>query len=401
MSNPLFTFGTSRGGTTFFTRILSVNPEIKVASDPFLPLFRAFRNEVITQNVDPSYDIHQPLEDYYFSASKLQRMKTIQSSSLNMQLLNSDLSKLQSQLAARMSLAAKELASGASEIRGNTILELFSGGLSLLENVYEAQDTSWCGSNDNWVVEFLPILANAFKDAKFIIMVRDPRGAMASSRKVGDKNPELVPLMYSFAQHWRKHAAFSWKLMKDPNLKDRLFVLRYEDLVCSPGEKVKEICKFLNVEFSRDMLVPKNFRPISGEEWTTYSSFEVPEDIIYTDSIDSWKKYWEKRQIEFIEFICDPEMRLFGYEPQEYFNGSLSTAAMEFLLEDDQTAQGWRGRHEAWDKEIAHQLTRKEMIQKNVDNSSRDNKENYFLFEEVFEDCCNLKNTKYEKAHNG
>ena len=45
-----------------------------------------------------------------------------------------------------------------------------------------------------------------------------------------------------------------------------------------------------------------------------------------------------KGQTEFTEFICDPDMRLFGYEPQEYSGGGLSTAAMEFLLDDDKTA---------------------------------------------------------------
>lgn len=394
MSKPLFTFGTSRGGTTFFARILSVNPEIKVASDPFLPLFRAFRNEVIIPKVDSLYDIRQPLEDYYFSESKLQRMRAIQSSSLDIKLSINNLSNIQSQLAARMSLAAKELASRVGEISGDTVRELFNSSLFLLENVYEAQDISWCGSNDNWVIEFLPVLANAFKDAKFIVIIRDPRGAIASSMKVGEENPELVPLMYSFAQHWRKHAAFSWKLMRDPKIKDRLFVLRYEDLVCSPEEKVKEICEFLDVPFSSDMLVTKNFRSISGKEWTTYSSFEVPENVIYTDSIESWKKYLKKGQTEFTEFICDPEMRLFGYEPQEYLSGGLSTAAMEFLLDDDKTAQGWRGRHEAWDKEIAHHLVKKELIQNNAGDSSREDKETYFLFKEVFEGCCNLRNAK-------
>lgn len=394
MSRPLFTFGTSRGGTTFFARILSVNPEIKVASDPFLPLFRAFRNEVIVQKVDSLYDIRQPLEDYYFSESKLQRMRAIQSSSLDIKLSVNSLINIQSQLATRMGLAAKELASKTNEMKGDTIRELFNSGLSLLENVYEAQDISWCGSNDNWVIEFLPVLASAFKDAKFIVIIRDPRGAIASSMKVGEKNPELVPLMYSFAQHWRKHADFSWKLMRDPQIKDRLFVLRYEDLVCSPEEKVKEICEFLDVPFLSDMLVTKNFRSISGKEWTTYSSFEVPGNVIYTDSVESWKKYLKKGQTEFTEFICDPDMRLFGYEPQEYFGGGLSTAAMEFLLDDDKTAQGWRGRHEAWDKEITHHLVKKELIQNNAGDSSREDKETYFLFEEVFEGCCNLRNTK-------
>ena len=52
MTLPLFSCGTARGGTTFFTRILSVNKQVKMASDPLLPLFRAFRNEVVLNKID-------------------------------------------------------------------------------------------------------------------------------------------------------------------------------------------------------------------------------------------------------------------------------------------------------------------------------------------------------------
>ena len=71
MSLPLFSCGTSRGGTTFFTRILSVNKQVKMASDPLLPLFRAFRNEIVLNKIDKDFDISQPLDDYYYYKNKL------------------------------------------------------------------------------------------------------------------------------------------------------------------------------------------------------------------------------------------------------------------------------------------------------------------------------------------
>ena len=53
MIAPLFSCGTSRGGTTFFARMLSLNAEIAMASDPFLPLFRSFRTAVVWDQIDP------------------------------------------------------------------------------------------------------------------------------------------------------------------------------------------------------------------------------------------------------------------------------------------------------------------------------------------------------------
>ena len=57
---------------------------------------------------------------------KLQRMRAIQSSSLDIKLSVNNLSNIQSQLAARMNLAAKELASRVGEIIGGTVRELFN-----------------------------------------------------------------------------------------------------------------------------------------------------------------------------------------------------------------------------------------------------------------------------------
>src|SRR3989339_367076 len=125
MSKPLFSFGTSKGGTTFFTRILSVNKEIKIASNPLLPLFRAFRNEVVRQKVNSAFDGKQALDDYYFSDEKFKIMKIIQAASLSLSFPQNKAEELCSQLSARMALSAKELVCVSKEIRGKTFLEIF------------------------------------------------------------------------------------------------------------------------------------------------------------------------------------------------------------------------------------------------------------------------------------
>ena len=175
-------------------------------------------------------------------------------------------------------------------------------------------------------------------------------------------------------------------------MKDRLFIFRYEDLVISPEEKTKEICGFLKVVFDPTMLVPDHFRPISGEKWTVYSHYdEVPKNKIYTDSIDIWKKYLDKGTIEFIEFICDPEMRLFGYEPQEYLEEASSPEIMNFLIEDDKRAQGWRGDHESWDKELTHEIFRKQVLKTDENLITPAMAEQNYLFPEVLQGCRELE----------
>ena len=387
MSRPIFSFGTSRGGTTFFARLLSVNKEIKIASDPLLPLFRAFRNEILKQKIDSNFDCKQALDDYYFSDEKIKIMKVIQAASLSLPFPQDKLKELRSQLAERMDLAAKELVGITKEISGKTFLKIFKNSLLAMEKVYKAKNIAWCGSHDNWVIEFLPVLAKSFPEAKFISIIRDPRAAIASALKNRETDPELVPLMYSFAHHWRKHAAFTWKFTHDNKLKDRIFAIRYEDLVLEPVKMVKRICKFLSVDYDSAMLIPDNFRPLTGGKWETYSNFKVPKKKIYANAIDLWKKYLAKGTIEFIEFVCDPEMRLFKYNSQEYQGGFPSAEIMKFFIKDDKLAKGWRGVHESWDREQAYELFRKQALTKTGNFLDKSVVEKYFLFPEVFQSC--------------
>ena len=390
MSKPLFSFGTSRGGTTFFARILSVNPDIKVAGDTFLPIYRAFRNRIMRKKIDANFDCSCALDDYYFSEQKLQNMKAIQDSSLNIAFPQNELKELQARLFERLDLAAKELKSAVKEIKGKNFLDLFKAGLSAIEKAYQAKDISWSGAHDNWAIEFLPVLAKAFPKAKFISLIRDPRAAIASTLKNRQTEPELVPLIYSYANHWCKHAAFSWKLINDNKFKNKILLVRYEDLVTAPEKEIKKICKFLQVKYNPAMLVPNNFRPIEGDKWQTYSNFKVPKNKIYKNSINSWKKYLPKGTVEFIEFICQPEMRLFKYQPQEYQSGFPSHEIMKFFIKDDKIAQGWRGNHQSWDKECAYHLFKNQALTKTGDLLDKKTIEKYFLFPEVYNASKNL-----------
>jgi len=255
-----------------------------------------------------------------------------------------------------------------------------------LEKAFNAGNILWCGFKDLWIVEFYTLLAKAFPEAKFIIIIRDPRGATSSIIKRREKAPKDVPLLYSFARSWRKHVAFTKTFMKNSLFKNRLFVFRYEDFVRSPEEKTRDVCKFLNIEYDPSMLDVSNFRPISGNVWSGWSNFDVPSKSIYTDSVELWKNCLNKGIIEFIEFVCEPEMKLFNYVPEKYRGGFPSAEIMRILREDDRTCQGWRGIHLDWDIEHSHELFRKQAIKLPKELLTHDMITRYFLFEDVYDE---------------
>lgn len=390
MTKAIFSTGTARSGTTFFARILSVNEQVKITNDPFLPIFRSFRTEILRQSVAPDFNAALPLDDYYFSEAKILLMKAIQHGNLNLKFPEEQRPVLDAQLKARVPLGAKELVPFIGELKGDTYFELFQNGLGLLKKAHNVDNIDWCGFNDNWVIEFFPLLAQAFPEAHFIVIVRDPRATMASSMQLRAKEPEMVPLIYSFAHHWRKHVAFSRVLTSHPLLKDRLTVIRYEDLVSQPEKVVGDLCAKLDVHFDTSMLDTEKFRPFRGDKWTPWSNFKVPEKGIYTNSITSWRDNLSPGIIEFIEFICDPEMRLVGYSPEIYSGGLPTSEVMKFLKEDDQIAIGWRGIHESWDVEHGHELFRKQAIKLGQELLSIEKIENYFLFPSVYQELVSL-----------
>lgn len=391
MTKAIFSTGTARSGTTFFARILSVNDQIKITNDPFLPIFRSLRTEILRQTVSPDFNAAMPLDDYYFSEEKIAMMKAIQGGDLNLKFPIEQQVTLDAQLKDRVPLGAKELVPFIGELRGSTYFELFQNGLQLLEKAHRVKNIDWCGFNDNWVIEFFPLLAKAFPDAHFIVILRDPRATIASSMQLRAKEPEMVPLMYSFAHHWRKHVAFSRILLSHPLVKDRLSVIRYEDLVINPEQVVSKLCRKLNVHFDVSMLDTEKFRPFRGDKWTPWSNFKVPEKGIYTDSMASWKKNLSLGNIEFIEFICDPEMRLVGYSPEVYEGGLPSGEVMRFLEEDDKIAIGWRGMHSTWDVEHGYELFRKQAGKIGQELLSMETIEKYFLFESVYQETLAIR----------
>lgn len=387
MIRPLFSVGTSRGGTTFFARMVSINQAAKMASDPFLPLFRSFRTSLLRAVLDVGFDGNEPLGDPYFTARGIATLDAIQRGDLGLAIPNGEWETLRPAIGARMALAAAEGIPFLGDLQGATYRDAFASGLDVLARAYGAS-AGWVGFNDNWVIEFLPLLARAFPDARCCILIRDPRAAMASSMKLRDNDPTKaakVPLMYSFAHHWRKHAAFAWMLQRSPELAGRLIVIRYEDLVAHPEAELARLCAFLGNAYDPIMLDTTRFRPLRSGAWQGHSNFQVPDVGIYTESVAAWRSYLSRGTVEWIEFICDPEMRLFGYAPEVYAGGMPTPAIMEFFLADDARAIGWRNAHARWDIELARELMRKHSLSLSSERISEEAIRESFLFPDLYE----------------
>ncbi len=361
----LFAFGTSRGGTTFFARMMSLNQQVEMASDPFLPVYRQFRNHAMKNISELEFDISQPLSDHYFDDISIVEKNAVASFEVDNLIGVNELKRLISELKDRMELASKELVSHLDNIdisSGISYKDLFYKLQDILKMAYSC-DNGYIGALDNWVIEFLPLLLKVFPDAKFIIIVRDPRAAVASSLGLGNKNPELVPSMYSFARHVRKHMAYAINFTNNPTYSDKIKIIKYEELASSPRDTLLSVCNFLDIEYSSIMLNTGKFRPISGKKWSKHSSFEnVPEKGVYTQSIDRWKERLSSDIIEFVELICGPEMGYFGYKTTLFNRLNISPKVFDFALLDSQSPFEWRNEYTSIYSEISKDFFRYQLI---------------------------------------
>ena len=104
-------------------------------------------------------------------------------------------------------------------------------------------------------------LAELYPYAKFVLVLRDPRGIINSLMHVkmkaienGAKPPHICRDLSAAIMHTKKHVQAGLDFKN--NHTNRLFTCFYEDLVLEPDQETKRICEFLEVPWSDSMLSP-------------------------------------------------------------------------------------------------------------------------------------------------
>jgi len=377
----LFTAGTARGGTNIRTLMLNNHSQIGMSLDPFIPLFRYYRDSLL-KSVD-SYDLlsqvpsRNVLDDYYFSIDKIKIMKAIQTADPDIAFDGTSWEELKISIAKRMELGSVNLIPYLDILPAKTFRDVFNNITKLISAACgNDKDLVWAGFNDNWTMEFIPIVAKIVPDAKFIIHLRDPR-AVINSSEFAEPDPAKRPTVISFARHLRKYYAFTTILNNNPDLGGRLLITYYEPFIMDTEKVVRRMTDFLGVDYQSDMINVDLFRKANGERW--------PSDWdIYKSSPDIWRTKMPHEMIELTEFICDPEMRLHNYHPEIYNNkAGLSESCFEYALQNFHDCLGWRTDYPEVERMLGSEYFRKKLLQSDV-TYSEEVIDRCFLSSDVF-----------------
>lgn len=379
----LFSSGTARGGTNFRTLILNNHPQIQMSLDPFIPLFRFYRDSLLKATGSVLIPSSGVLDDYYFSNTKLQIMKSLQNANPDIPFDSKKWEQLKLEIANRMKLASVNLIPYLDKLPAPTFREVFYNTLKVIESASNKSNALvWAGFNDNWTVEFFPLISQLIPEAKFILHLRDPRAVVFSS-EFAEPDPAKRPTVISFARHLRKYYAFANVLPSNPNLQNRLLVTRYELFIQNPEIEARRVTDFLGVDYDPQMIDIARFKKADGKAW--------PSDWdIYRTSDNIWRSDMPEDMAELTEFICDPDMRLHGYQPEIYdLSSGLSGKAFEYALCNSRECLGWRTDFPEIEQAIGCEFYRKHML-KTKSKYSSEEIERCFLFSDVFDQIQNI-----------
>ncbi len=304
--------GMFRSGTTMLARMLHANPNIICASDPYAPIFKSYRNSNI-KKLDLESNTDAPLHDYYFDSEQQKLFNEMRNSDFNIPFDFESISELRQKIKSHCEPYSPMIHDFIELLDGSSYAEIFRSGLQVIEKSYNKGDIKAIGFKDVWVGEFAQHFLKLGGNTKVIHLVRDPRSVIASNFASGSR----YPLLFLIRQ-WRKLASLAW--LDDSN-SERVKLIRFEDLLSSPIEIAKDICNFLEVKYSDDMINPQKYKDGSGKPWhqnTSYTSNESDNkdngQSFNLTAIDKWKKTLSNEVLELIGKLCVTEMKLLGYE---------------------------------------------------------------------------------------
>ena len=149
-------------------------------------------------------------------------------------------------------------------------------------------------------------LLEHFEQLKVIYVLRDPRDMITSALK---KPEEFPGSLFDLCEAWQDAQRAVEAVRAKPNIQDRFYVLRYEDLLLETSETLAKLAAFLNV----DTLQIPDALDDYGSTWKGNSSFGELSQVFDPAPVGRWKK-GNSRAVRITEILLGPAMAREGYE---------------------------------------------------------------------------------------
>jgi hypothetical protein len=168
---------------------------------------------------------------------------------------------------------------------------------------------------------YLNNISRIYPSARYIVLTRDFRDNALSRKKYAHRKTSVFELAVS----WNYYYENLFKTIKKVNLEHK--IVRYEDLVSDSENVLKEICDFLQVTYSAEMLnfqdlsrkIKKHVKESASEK--VFSKISKMHSNLETEVNQNRVKAYEKelsaQETAILEYVCEDYGKKFGYLDQE------------------------------------------------------------------------------------
>jgi hypothetical protein len=157
-------------------------------------------------------------------------------------------------------------------------------------------------------LEFVPLLSSLFPDASFLHVVRNPYATLVSYRSYRLKNGGAYPNLRVVGQALAYGAYWQFRnLATIPGYR----LVRYEELVCQPGETMREASGAIGLSFNACMTRPS----LLGRHWDGNSTTGIRFAGVSTSRLEAWRTSITPTEIRAVnEALPESLFARLGYE---------------------------------------------------------------------------------------
>jgi len=155
--------------------------------------------------------------------------------------------------------------------------------------------------------QHLRAIYSMFPDAQFVNVIRDPRGAVASIRKVGWFGGDVA----KGVELWSRSVA-AVDARRSRLAADQMYEIRYEDLVAEPEDQLERLAGFLGLDPSG---VASMMRFHERPDVPSQRYHPLLSSPVSTTATRTWESVLAPEEVALVEKVCAGAMRRYGYEP--------------------------------------------------------------------------------------
>ena len=202
---------------------------------------------------------------------------------------------------------------------------------------------------ENSIKTVLTACSSLDVNCKIVFLIRDPRAVIPSSLNIGffketrNDNSKLGTRVYSYAQCKQTEENLEFVRKLPDSLRDRIKLLRYEDLAIEPLKELDRLYKFAGLPVLESVRAWLND---TTKQSRKACDRELDGPLVTCTKDDAWaaanRWRWKvhPHEINIIEHYCRRMMRLMGYRPVDMSHDLLANEKIP-LFSDDYEAKNW------------------------------------------------------------